>query len=63
MKPKLGGWGLVRKRNWNHPWVMALKVTRTKLQAQFQTCFKTKIEPNLSLNPILVLGFREFFSF
>lgn len=38
---------------------MALEVTQTKPQVQFQTCFKTKIEPNLSLNPILILGFME----
>ncbi len=55
--------GLVRNWNWNHPWVLALEVTGTKPQVQFQTCFKTKIELNLSLNPILVLGFREFFLF
>jgi len=55
--------GSVMELDWNHPLLMALQVTRTRLEVQFQTCFRIGTRLKFFINSVLVVGCREFFSF
>jgi hypothetical protein len=49
--------------DWNRPLVMALQVTRTRPEVQFQTCLRIGTRLNFFTNSVLAVGFREIFSF
>ncbi len=53
----------IMELDWNHPLVMALQVTRTRPEAQFQTCLRIGTRLKFFRNSVLVVGWREFFSF
>jgi hypothetical protein len=53
--------GPVVELDWNHPLVVALHVTRTRPEVQFQTCFR--IRTRLKFFYEFCFGFRESFLF